>query len=161
GYRVRTVTEPVDPERPTLVFAGESVMFGEGLTWDETVPAQVGALMGRQPANLAVHGYSNDQAFLRLPTELAPFSPPLAVASLFMTDLLGRTLDAERPHLGPGLEWRPAVPTSRLMALAGLIVPFRTDATVEQGIRMTRDVLRATADLARARGATPLIVVPQ
>ena len=31
-------------------------MFGEGLTWEETVPAQVGAMMGIQSANLAVHG---------------------------------------------------------------------------------------------------------
>jgi hypothetical protein len=30
GYRVRRVDEPVDPERPTIVFVGESVMFGEG-----------------------------------------------------------------------------------------------------------------------------------
>src|SRR5262249_32850953 len=41
GYRVRRVDEPVDPERPTFLFAGESVMFGEGLKWEETVPAQV------------------------------------------------------------------------------------------------------------------------
>ena len=29
GYRVRRVDEPVDLARPALVFAGESVMFGE------------------------------------------------------------------------------------------------------------------------------------
>src|SRR5262245_1888764 len=28
GYRVRRVEEPVDPERPTILFTGESVMFG-------------------------------------------------------------------------------------------------------------------------------------
>ena len=33
-----SVDEPVDPERPTILFTGESVMFGEGLTWDESVP---------------------------------------------------------------------------------------------------------------------------
>ena len=40
GYRVRRVDEPVDPERPTILFTGESVMFGEGLTWDESMPAR-------------------------------------------------------------------------------------------------------------------------
>ena len=30
GYRVRSVNEPVDPARPTILFAGESVMAGEG-----------------------------------------------------------------------------------------------------------------------------------
>ena len=69
GYRVRRLDEPVDPAPPTLLFTGESVMFGEGLAWDETVPAQVGAMLGIQTANLAVHGYSTDQAYLRLETE--------------------------------------------------------------------------------------------
>src|SRR5215469_13646836 len=32
GYRVNRLDEPVDPERPTMLFTGESVMFGEGLT---------------------------------------------------------------------------------------------------------------------------------
>ena len=57
GDRVQRVDDPVDPARATVVFAGESVMFGEGLTWDESIPAQVGAKLGVQSANLAVHGY--------------------------------------------------------------------------------------------------------
>ena len=75
GYRVRRVDEPVDPDRPTILFTGESVMFGEGLTWEESVPAQVGAMMGMQSANLAVHGFGSDQAYLRLRDGVAPFSP--------------------------------------------------------------------------------------
>ena len=75
GYRVRRVDEPVDPERPTILFTGESVMFGEGLTWEESVPAQVGAMMGMQSANLAVHGFGSDQAYLRLADRAAAFSP--------------------------------------------------------------------------------------
>jgi len=161
GYRVRRVDEPVDPARPTMLFAGESVMLGEGLNWDETIPAQVGAVTGVQSANLAVHGYATDQAYLRLEADLPRFQRPVAVVTLFMTALLGRNLDDNRPHLGPGLVWLPAVPHARLMSLATLIVPFRREATVERGIAMTRDVLRATAALAASRGATPLIVVPQ
>ena len=42
-----------------------------------------------------------------------------------------------------------------------VIVPYRRDETVERGIAVTREVLRATVDLARARNAAPLIVVPQ
>jgi hypothetical protein len=161
GYRVRRVDEPVDPARPTILFAGESVMFGEGLTWEESVPAQVGAMLGVQSANLAVHGFSNDQAYLRLQTELPRFRRPIAVVSLFMTALFGRNLDDDRPHLGPGLVWLPAQRPSRVMLLASMLVPYRTDATVERGVAMTREVLRATTDLARGRGATPLILVPR
>ena len=161
GYRVRAVEEPVDPARPSILFAGESVMVGEGLNWDETIPAQVGKLMNVQSANLAVHGYATDQAYLRVEAELPRFQRPVAVVTLFMTALLGRNLDDNRPHLGPGLVWLPAVGHSRLMSLATLIVPYRRETTVERGIAVTSEVLRATAALATARGATPLIVVPQ
>jgi len=161
GYRVSSVDEPVDPERPTILFTGESVMFGEGLTYEESIPAQVGAMMGVQTANLAVHGYGNDQAYMRLKTELPHFRRPVAVVSLFMTALFGRNLDQDRPHLGPGLVWLPAQQPSRLSSLTKLIVPYRADTTVERGVTVTQIVLRATSDLAQAHGATPLLVVLQ
>lgn len=161
GYRVRRVQEPVDPTQPVLVFAGESVMFGEGLTWEETIPAQVGGLLDTPTANLAVHGYSTDQIYLRLVQELPRFQRPVAIVSIFMTTLFGRNLDQDRPHLGEGLVWIPAAPQSRLGALSNLLVPFRADRTVDRGVRVTRDVLRATVNLARAHSATPIILVPQ
>jgi hypothetical protein len=161
GYRVSRMDEPVDPERATVLFTGESVMFGEGLTYAESIPAQVGAMMGVQTANLAVHGYGNDQAYLRLQTELPHFRRPVAVVSLFMTALFGRNLDQDRPHLGPGLVWLPAEQRPRLSSLAKLLVPYRADATVDRGVTVTREVLRASSELARVRGATPLLVVLQ
>jgi hypothetical protein len=161
GYRVRDVKQPVDFDRPTILFTGESVMFGDGLTWDESVPAQVGAILGVQTANLAVHGYSTDQAYLRLRAELPRFHRPVAVVALFMTTLFGRNLDENRPHLGPGLVWLPAQQHARLVSLAGLLFPFRRLATVDRGIDTTRDVLRATIELSRNQGARALILVPQ
>jgi hypothetical protein len=160
GYRVRRVEEPVDPTRPTIVFAGESVVFGEGLRWDESIPAQVGALLDVQSANLGVNGYSTDQAYLRLQQELPRFRKPTAVVLLFMPVIFGRNLDDDRPHLGPGLVWQPAASHARLAALARLFVPYRTDEQVSRGIAITREVLRATIALARTHDATPLIVVP-
>ena len=78
-----------------------------------------------------------------------------------MTELFGRNLDDDRPHLAPGLVWQPAERASRLMSLAALLVPYRRDHTVEQGLQLTRDVFRATVQLAKVRGAVPLIVTPQ
>ena len=161
GYRVSRVDELVDPEQPTILFTGESVMFGEGLTYEESIPAQVSSMMGIQAANLAVHGYGNDQAYLRLEEELPHFRHPVAVVSLFMTALFGRNLDQDRPHLGPGLVWLPAKNPSRLSSLTKLVVPYRADTTVERGIVVTQDVLRATNQLTRAHGAIPLLVVLQ
>src|SRR5713226_8373078 len=153
GYRVSRIDEPVDPERPTILFTGESVMFGEGLTYEESIPAQVGVMMGVQTANLAVHGYGNDQAYLRLETELPHFRRPVAVVSLFMTALFGRNLDQDRPHLGPGLVWLPAQQRSRLASLTKLVVPYRADTTVDRGVTVTRQALCASSDLVRSRGA--------
>jgi hypothetical protein len=136
-------------------------MFGEGLTWQESVPAQVGAMLPIQSANLAVHGFGNDQAYLRLKRELPHFRRPVAVVSLFMMSLFGRNLDGNRPHLGPDLVWMPAEQRSRLGLLAKLLVPYRTEATIDRGATMTHDVFCATSELARARGATPLLVVVQ
>jgi hypothetical protein len=161
GYRVSRLDEPVDTERPTILFTGESVMFGEGLTYTESIPAQVGAMMEAQPANLAVHGYGNDQAYLKLRTELPHFHRPIAVVSLFMTALFGRNLDQDRPHLGPGLVWLPAEQRPRLSSLAKLLVPYRAGTTVDRGVTVTREVLRATSELARVHGATPVLVVLQ
>jgi hypothetical protein len=161
GYRVNHVDEPVNPEEPTILFTGESVMFGEGLTWQESIPAQVGTMLGVQTANLAVHGYGNDQAYLRLKSELPRFRRPVAVVSLFMTALFGRNLDGNRPHLGPGLVWLPAEKRSRLALFAKLLVPYRTEATVDRGVAVTREVFCATGELARVHGASPLLVVLQ
>jgi hypothetical protein len=161
GYRVRSVTLPVDPQRPTILFTGESMMVGHGLTWDQSVPGQVETLLGTQTANLAVHGFASDQAYLRLSAELPRFRRPLAVVSLFTPVLFNRNLDDDRPHLGPGLVWLPARHHWRLTALARFLVPFRSDTAIERGIVVTREVLRATVEAASARGAVPLIVVPQ
>jgi len=161
GYRVQRVDEPVDLARPTVLFVGESVMFGEGLTWEESIPAQVAAILGMQTANLAVHGYGNDQAYMRLEAELPRFRRPVAIVSLFMTDLFGRNLDQDRPHLGRGLVWLPPESRSRLASLAKLLVPYRANSTVDRGIEVTREIFRATNGLARAHGATSLLVVLQ
>ncbi len=161
GYRVRRIDEPVDPERPTILFTGESMMVGEGLTWDETVPAQVGALLGIQTANLAVSGFASDQAYLRLAEEFPRFRQPMAAVSLFMPAIFDRNLDDDRPHVDESLVWQPARSHWRLAMVAKFLLPYRSQETIERGITVTREVLRASVDSARARGAVPLIVVPQ
>jgi hypothetical protein len=98
---------------------------------------------------------------MKLQMELPRFRRPVAVVSLFMTDLFGRNLDQDRPHLGPGLVWLSPEKRSRLASLAKLLVPYRTDKTVDRGVTVTRQVFRATNELARAHGATPLLVVLQ
>ena len=161
GHRVSALGAPVDAERPTLLFTGESIIAGFGLAWEETIPARVGALLGIQSANLAVSDYSNDQSYLRLAAELPRFREPVGVVTLFMPSLFDRNLLGNRPQLAAGLNRRQAAQYWRLTALLRWLVPYRSSAAVDEGITRTRDSLRALVDLARARGAEPLIVVPQ
>jgi hypothetical protein len=98
---------------------------------------------------------------LRLLTELPRFRRPVAVVSIFMPTLFDRNLDDDRPHLGPGLVWQPGVYQWRLAAIRDIMFPYRSAQAIERGISVTREVLRATVELARARGAVPLILVPE
>ncbi len=47
------------------------------------------------------------------------------------------------------------------MTIGKFLVPYRSEDTIEGGITVTREVLQVTVALARARGAVPIIVVPQ
>ena len=161
GYRVRGLDAPVDVNLPSVVFTGESIVSGYGLNWDETIPAQVGAALRTQSASIAVFGYANDQAYLRLVSELPRFRRPLAVVSLFIPSLLARNLGDDRPHLGPGLTWQPAVHRLWVSALLRFLVPYHGEAEIEQGIRATRAELIATAAVTRQKGAIALVLDPQ
>jgi hypothetical protein len=45
--------------------------------------------------------------------------------------------------------------------MASWLVPYRRESTVARGVATTREVLHAIVTLARDRGATPLVVIPQ
>jgi hypothetical protein len=111
--------------------------------------------------NMAVHGYANDQAYLRLKAELPRFRQPVALVSLFTPDLFARNLGDDRPHLGPDLQWHPAIHRFRLSALFRFAVPYHSQAEIERGIQATRAVLAATAQLAHRHRAVALVIDPQ
>jgi hypothetical protein len=161
GYRVASATSTTDFDAPAIVFAGESIMVGHQIEWPETIAAQTSALLGIPSANIAVSGYGTDQVYLRLTSEFPRFRHPRAVVMLFAPSLFDRNLDDDRPHLGPGLVWLPAVHHWRLTTLATRFLGYRSAEAVEREIAVTREVLQATVKLAQSRGAVPLIVVPQ
>jgi hypothetical protein len=160
GYR--SGGAPLDFDRPTILFVGESMLFGYGLTWSETIPAQVAAMTGSQAANLSVNAHATDQSYLRLRRELPRFRRPVAVVIPFVPMLFDRMLDEDRPHLDAGLRWHPGVaPPLRLVELGRRLLRYRSAEAIAGGVATTQAVLRATIALAAARGAATLIVVPQ
>jgi hypothetical protein len=160
GYRVADGRTETDMAAPSILFTGESAMAGHGLPWEETIPAQVQARVGLQSVNLSVNGYSSDQAYLRLKRDLPGFSCPVAVVSFFMTGLLDRNINTDRPHLDAQMRWQPGRTPWRLAALAERGLHYRSTGAIDEGIAMTRAVLKAGGALAEARGATSLLIVP-
>src|SRR3954468_9232619 len=105
GRRVRSAGDRLDPPRPTIIFAGESILFGYGLPWQDTIQARVEALTGRQVANLSVNAYATDQSYIRLRRELPRFACPVAIVIPFVPMLFDRMLDRDRPYLDARLRW--------------------------------------------------------
>ncbi len=161
GHRVRSPDQPVDYGAAAVLFAGESIMNGHGLTNDESIPAQVAARIGVAAANLAVGGYGTDQVYLRLKAELPRFREPRAVVVLFMPSLFHRNLERDRPHLGPGLTWHAGSESLRIVHILHRFAPYVTEAEVAEGLATTREQLIAIVDTSRAAGAIPLVLVPQ
>jgi hypothetical protein len=161
GHRIAAPGGSVDHDRPSVLLAGESIMFGYRLNWANSIGGRLEAMTGTQIANLAVNAYSTDQMTMQLNAELPRFRRPVAVVALFMPTLLERNLLQDRPYLDAALHWRPADPQWQLERLIiKKIAPIHRAATIEQGIAKTRAALRAIVDSARASHAEPLILVP-
>jgi len=161
GRRIADAAHPLDPRRPSILFAGESIMFGFRLNWPETAAGRIQASSGLQSVNIAVNGYGTDQELMRLHQELPRFTQPAAVVALFAPTLLERSLDNHRPHLDAALRWHPARPAWRLERVFKNVLLYHSTAQIDAGIAMTHGSLAAIVAEARARGAIPLILVPE
>jgi hypothetical protein len=160
GHRVADLTKPVDYERPSILYVGESIMFGSKLNWAETVPGQVQAMTGIQSANLAINVFATDQNHMHLARELPKFRHPVAIVVLFAPTMLERNLRSNRPHLDDALRWQPPREQWRLQHLARIVFPFHRRSTIEQVLGTTRTTLKATAGTARARDVPILLLIP-
>jgi hypothetical protein len=160
GNRIGSSSHP-EPDAPAIVFSGESYIFGYKLPWDETVPARVGAHLAVPVINLAVAAYSNAQAYLRLKQMLPRIKHPTAVVSIFLPLTFRKDLDHSRPWLDASLTWHPAETRFRIALLARWLFPYTSASDVAQGAASVRAMLHASAELAQARGARHVIVVPR
>ena len=168
GYRVEKERDEPDPERPTILFTGESIALGLGLDYAETYPALIAARRGVQCVNVAANAYGSDQAHLRLVDAMPRFRHLLATVTLFVPVQLGRNLRDDKPRLvlGPsgGLELVP--PASdlfsrlRLRRLFRDELPYIGNGAIARTMALTSAILRETSIQTRARGATPLFVIP-
>lgn len=85
----------VDTQRSHIVFIGDSVGFGTGLTEEDTAAYFLGRMVSHaQVLNLSVTGYAIDQYFLALSRELALLRPVLVIVAIYTgNDYQGTTWD--------------------------------------------------------------------
>lgn len=160
GHRVSALAQPIDYRRPSILFLGESIMFGAGLNWADTIPGRVQSATGLQSANLAVNGFATDQAHLRLREEIARFAQPVAVVAIFGPALMERNIRHNKPWLDADLGWHPAESEWRLHHLFRFLVPLHKTATIRTATAAARSVLCADQAIARAHGARLIVLVP-
>jgi hypothetical protein len=161
--RVRAAGDAEDPERPTVLLVGESIVAGHGLPWDESLAGLIGAALDLQVVTLGVVGYGCDQAFVRLFDALPRFRHVVAVVTIFFPALVDRVgwidrprlaFDADQPVVSPAWPgfWRDL----RVIRVLNDLLPYRDEASIE----LTGEIFRQTARLARARGARALFLTP-
>ena len=153
-----------DPRAPTVIVTGESTAVGHGLQWPETIAARLAAALPVQVVNVAEGGYGSDQAHLRAIDALPRFSHPVAVVTLVLPVQLHRNIQDNRPRLvvrDGALVIEPASRSPfRLRQVFVDEIPYVSEAKLRRSLGLTRTILHATAEAARARGAWPLFVVP-
>jgi hypothetical protein len=162
GDRAPSATWMEDPRARTILIAGESVAMGHGLPWADTFAARLAETSHLQVVDVAEGGYGSDQAYLRTLAALGRLANPAAVVTTVLPVQLYRNLHDDRPHLvlqGGTLVLAPA--STSHMQLRQLFVndlPYLSDRRLAESLTLTRTILHATADAARARGAQPLFV---
>jgi hypothetical protein len=167
GMRVRNQGDEPDPALPTILFTGESIALGFGLEYAETYPELIAARRAVQSVNLAAAAYGTDQAHLRLVDAMPRFERLVATVTLFIPLQLSRNLQTDRPRLvlGPTGELElTGAATDFLSRLrirrlwSGL--PYLGDRDIDRTLALTSAMLRETSVRTRARGGTPLFVIP-
>jgi hypothetical protein len=161
-WRVRSTDDVVDFARPTVLFTGESMASGFGLNYDETYPFRVGQELGLQVVNVAVQGYGNDGAFVRLHDALVPFEHPVATVTLVNQMMIGRNAWTDRPHLlvrdDGSLFTEPARSADGWFARSPLLHIAASVVHSDEALRRARMYIQATARETRARGGFPLFL---
>jgi len=98
----------VDASKPRILILGDSFTFGNGLSDDETWPAQLQSLLPRhQVFNLGVDGYGMDQMLITLKETIEEVRPAFVLCA-FVDDDIARNLLSFRDYRKPRFEARGA-----------------------------------------------------
>ena len=112
------------PGHDRIVVLGDSALFGHGVDDDQTLPAQLEALMGVEVINAAVPGYSIEQALSWMEDEGWGLSPSLVVSGcLWSGNAWGAWTDEELLRTRRLGRWNPLVHSAALKLLVAWAAP--------------------------------------
>ncbi len=163
GYRVPSPATTIDLGAPSIVMSGESVAFGFGLAYEDTIGARLAQRTGLQDVNVAVNGFSNALTLQRLEDALPKLAKPVAVVCFVVHTWLDRNTDPRGWHVvwndGRMMPLLPPEPptSSPLLALGRSVFRYHDDHRLEIG----RQLLSQTAEFIRSRNAAPIFVFTQ
>jgi hypothetical protein len=161
--RARSIDDDPDPSSPTILFGGESITLGHGIDYELAYPALVGRHLGVQSVNLGVHGYAEDQIYLRTIDALTDFPHVVAVVTLVLSRTINRITYRLTSHLAlaPDGSLETVGPGPRLWwssPIRNTVVEKIWHYDDGEAVDVARAALRETARAARAHGAYPLFV---
>src|SRR5688572_12039087 len=96
GFRASNKEDVSDPTKPKVLIIGDSILFGHGLSYEETIGAKLQKeLPDYQVLNFAVQGYGTDQMYL-LSQKLIEQYKPKVIISDYIYDHDSRNLNEDR-----------------------------------------------------------------
>lgn len=180
GARVGQPGHRFDAAAPTVVFVGDSFVFGHGVIHEESLPGQFERNSGLpfQTVNLGVQGYGTDQALLLLKRHYGRFNTKVVVCDFLMWHV-ARNDNADRRLLRPDVKILGTKPRFALRP-DGTLVEVEKAARYEDrlelrlwqlgqlawakhfaspDINLTRALMRDLKHYVEARGASFILIL--
>lgn len=120
GNRARSANWSSDSKKQKIVFIGDSVTFGTGLSFEESFVAQIEENLNQkydielQVINLGVQGYGTDQALIKLQQQITQLNPLVVVYTFIPDHLYLRNLNYNRRLHFKCLEFEGTKPLYKL-----------------------------------------------
>lgn len=168
------------PGKTRIEFLGDSFIFGEEVSDDETVPARLQELWpGAEVLNLGVHGYGHDQMLVYLREEGVRYRPDICLIGFIYVDMPrnllsfkdyakprftledGRLVLGNTPVPAPAAVLAAERRRSRFLDLLTILrakIEFAFGIQFSRMERITTALLDEIAAVSRGSGATPVFV---
>ncbi|AKM81067.1 MAG: hypothetical protein UT13_C0001G0105 [Candidatus Pacebacteria bacterium GW2011_GWF2_38_9] len=116
GIRVESENYEINHDKKIIAFIGDSVTFGEELSFKDTFPAKIGELLGEEfeIVNLGVQGFGTSQSMIHLKNLISEIRPDFVVYT-FIPDHINRDINYDRRIHVKCLDFNGTKPVFRIV----------------------------------------------